>query len=132
MSAPTAKVRGLMLARDLDRCAACGGRMHLEAQHRQATGMGGRILRPSITELLTLCSTCNTAAEGGLQRRALASGWKVRRWVRIPEAVPVFYTLERTWHVLLGNGTRQPIDAALADYTMRAIYGPDYQRGERP
>jgi hypothetical protein len=128
VSAPTPKVRALMLARDLHACVSCGARDRLEAQHRQATGMGGRILRPSITELLTLCSTCNTQAEAGMQREALASGWKVRRWVRIPDAVPVFYTLERTWHLLLANGTRQPIEASLADYTMRAIYGPDYER----
>lgn len=129
MSAPTPKVRALMLGRDLHACVACGARDRLEAQHRQATGMGGRILRPSITELLTLCSTCNTQAEAGMQREALASGWKVRRWVRNdPGVVPVFYTLERTWHLLLGNGTRQPIGADLADTTMRAIYGPDYER----
>lgn len=131
MSAPTQKVRDLTYARDLYACVACGRRQTLTHQHRQASGMGGRIRRPSVTESLTLCADCNTRCESDRQQEALTNGWKVRRWVRDPALVPVFYTTESTWYVLLPTGTRRAITTALALDQMVGVYGPEYKEGAR-
>jgi len=130
VSAPTATVRAQMLDRDDRRCAACALTVDLEAQHRQATGMGGRRERPALVELLTLCTVCNQRceADAAFQRRALLFGWKVRRWIADPGMVPVRYSLEG-WFRLTTDGRRLPVTRAQAEQMMREAYGPAYAEG---
>lgn len=126
MTAPSAKVRKVMLARDGGRCIVCGRQTDLEAQHRAAVGMGGSKAVPLIYELLTLCAEHNARAEGDLQRRALACGWKVRRWVADQSLVPVYVVWARTWFRLTREGLRVPVGDADAAVMMRSVYGDEW------
>lgn len=127
MSAPTAKVRLLMLERDGGRCAACFAQTSLEAQHRRAVGMGGSKVRPGLTDLLVLCAEHNARAEGDMQDVALRRGHKVRRWISDPGRVPVFYVGEG-WYRLKGEG-REGISPETAEEMMRAAYGAAWTKG---
>ena len=128
MSAPTPAVRKTMLTRDLGQCARCRTRERLEAQHRQAVGMGGSKTRPIITELITLCWHHNSEAEASQQTEALALGHKVKRWRTIdPARIPVHYE-GFGWPLLSIDGDRHPIAPAIAASLMRASYGDDWDR----
>lgn len=126
MSDPTQKIRLATYDRDEHRCASCGAEAPLQYQHRAAEGMGGYPVRPLVFEGLTSCAVCNPAYEHRLQPLALASGWKVRRWVRdrgMTDRVPVFYAWERRWCVLTWGGERVPVSAAQAEALLVDVYG---------
>lgn len=127
MSAPTPVVWAVVKERDEQRCVSCGARVGLQFQHRQATGMGGTKRKPLYHEGITSCAVCNDHYENVLQREALARGWKVARWVKHPEDVPVFYMMERTWWVLSTRGTRLRVSAAEAIAMMQRVYGAEYE-----
>lgn len=120
-----------MLERDGHQCVFCGIGVLLEAQHRRAVGMGGSKTSPALDDLIVLCATHNNAAEGALQMLALARGWKVRRFVKEPGLVPVFYAVERVWFVLTKTGERVPISPAVAVEAMRGVYGDEWDRWEQ-
>lgn len=126
MSAPTATVRRQMLTRDGSRCIRCGVGIYLEAQHRQAVGMGGSKHRPSIVEVVTACSECNARFESDLQQAALRFGWKVRGWVAEPGLVPVFEAWSGWWFLLLSDASRVCITRGQARELMQRTYGPAY------
>lgn len=126
MSAPLPVVRAVMLERDQHRCAACAARSLLEAQHRQAVGAGGSKIRPTLTQLVTLCTFCNEAVEHTLQAVALKNGWKVRGWVTDCSLVPVWYVFERTWYRLTVEGARVRLTVEQAMQMMVEVYGPEY------
>ncbi|GAB2567291.1 hypothetical protein [Leucobacter ruminantium] len=128
MTRPTAKVRSQMYARDKHRCAATGRSDALTHQHRRAVGMGGSKIRPSITDSLTLSAEINERCERDLQVMALAYGWKVRKWVKDPSSVPVYYRWQRGWAVLLETGDAMRITPEEAAEMMRDIYGDDWDR----
>jgi len=130
MTAPTPVVRAVMLERDAHRCVKCGIRHRLEAQHRRAVGMGGSKVRPLYADLVTACSVHNEEFEHTGQAEALRYGWKVARWVKQPEEVPVYYWLERVWCRLLTDGTRVRVTYAEAMEMMTAVYGDQYVIGK--
>lgn len=125
MTTPTPVVRAVTYERDDHRCVSCGTLATITYQHRAAEGMGGRKARPRLEEGLTACALCNAAYEGSLQVRALAYGWKVRRFVveqGLAAQVPVRYAL-CGWHLLFNDGRRVPISEGTAVDMMRAVYG---------
>lgn len=109
MSAPTAKVRKQVYDRDGNRCVSCGTTYGLQAHHRQATGLGGRIRRPTPSELLTACGLCNASYEADKQSEALLWGIKVRRNIGglTPADIPVFYLHDQGWFLLDDEGNRK-------------------------
>jgi hypothetical protein len=118
MSAPTRQVRALVYERDGHRCITCGTGYGLTVQHRQATGMGGRVRRPTPSELVTACLRDNQDYERHLQQKALQYGIKVRRNIggMTVGQVPVYYVLERAWYLLDEEGGRTPcLPAAAAE-----------------
>lgn len=126
MTTPTPVVRAVTYERDDHRCVSCGTLATITYQHRAAEGMGGRKARPRLEEGLTACAVCNAAYEGFLQVRALAYGWKVRRFVveqGLAAQVPVRYALSG-WHLLFNDGRRVPIKEGTAVEMMRTVYGP--------
>lgn len=131
MSEPTVHVRMAVYERDGVRCVACGAWNPLSFQHRRAVGMGGSKLRPAVVDGLCACIGCNNAFEHSLQRVALLRGWKVKRSVKQPALVPVFYPLFGGWHVLSQDGTRVPVSDAVALGMMREVYGPEYEKWEQ-
>lgn len=126
MTAPTPAVRALVYSRDNDQCVSCVARHSLTFQHRRATGSGGSKLLPAVEDGLTSCATCNVSYERERQMVALAMGWKVRRWVKLPEYVPVFYVNEHQWYVLGSWGERTRISSAVALVMMQTVYGPTF------
>jgi hypothetical protein len=125
MSAPSSAVRAAVYRRDKFRCAACPSDYPLSFQHRQATGMGGDPEPPTIVQGLTLCVTCNWRCENDRQTQALLYGHKVRRWVRDPADVPVFYANERLWY-RLEDEARIFITPTIALDLMLEVYGDEY------
>lgn len=125
MAKPTTATRFRTYERDLNRCASCASPA-LSFQHRRAVGQGGSKTLPTVQDALTLCPTCNNHCEHTLQTRALAYGWKVRRWVTNPGDVPVFYPHEFAWFVLTDTGTREQIPALRAMEMMLVVYGDDW------
>lgn len=121
----TKRDRLVVFQRDGFACAACGARDGLEFQHRQAVGMGGSRRRPSPVEGLVLCSRCNMLVEGPMQSIALACGWKVRKWVKDPALVPVFYPRRRRWFLLEGD-VLVPVKVDRAEALMRRVYGAEF------
>lgn len=118
MSAPTRHVRATVYERDGNRCITCGTSYGLTVQHRQATGMGGRVRRPTPSELVTACLRDNQEYESTGQGRALQYGIKVRRNIggMTVAQVPVYYALERAWFLLDDDGQRTPcLPAAAAE-----------------
>lgn len=126
MADPTPVVRAVTYERDGERCVSCGVNLHLTYQHRQAVGAGGSKVRPGFVDGVTACASCNEGFEGRLQARALRFGWKVRRWVRRPGDVPVWYALERSWFRLERNGSRVRVSAREALLMMVDVYGDEY------
>ena len=126
MADPTPAVRAVVYERDDEQCVSCGARQGLQFQHRQATGMGGSKVRPTLVQGLTSCQSCNPAYEAALQGSALRFGWKVRSWVRDCSSVPVYYLLERTWYQLVSDGSRVRLAPARAVRMMRKVYGDSY------
>lgn len=124
----TAAVWAATKDRDVDQCVATGRTDALTQQHRRAVGMGGSKIRPMITDLLTLTAEINDRCERDLQTMALAYGWKVRRWVKDPAAVPVFYPCRFGWARLTIGGEALPIHADEAAQMMRDVYGDDWDR----
>lgn len=127
MSAPTKQTRQDVYVRDGYRCVMCGATDPLTFQHRRAVGMGGSKILPPPVDGLTLCASCNERCEADLQDAALAHGWKVRRWVRSPERVPVFFPAELAWYRLEGT-RRVRISAAVAMEMGCAVYGDEWMR----
>lgn len=103
MTAPTKQTRTDTYVRDGYRCLMCGAFDPLSFGHRRAVGMGGSLILPPPVDGVTQCVTCNGRCETDLQELALANGWKVRRWVRNPELVPVYYPFEMAWFRLEGT-----------------------------
>lgn len=128
MTAPTPVVRKQTYDRDGNRCAACGSWGPLEWNHRQSSGHGGRGRKaPSVTPVdgVVACAICNADFEGRLLRKALRYGWKVRKWVKHPELVPVRYA-DGVWAVLQADGLRRVVPEWEALVMMRDVYGPEY------
>lgn len=130
MSQPTAVVRMMTYERDAFRCVRCGSWVLLTFQHRRAVGMGGSKRRPTVTDGLCACQSCNEGFEHRLQREALLNGWKVARFVKDPGLVPVFYPLLGGWHVLRGDG-RELISGPAARVLMVDVYGAKYEEWEQ-
>lgn len=126
MSAPTTETRTGVYLRDGNRCVMCGAR-DLTFQHRRAVGNGGSRNVPTAVDGLTLCMVCNQACEAELQMKALANGWKVRRWVTCPERVPVFFPHEFSWFRLEGI-RRVRISSAVAMEMGCSVYGDDWMK----
>ncbi|WP_292727147.1 hypothetical protein [Microbacterium sp. UBA837] len=126
MSKPTTAVRDSTYERDMHRCVSCGVMVALSFQHRRAVGNGGSKIRPTCEDGLTLCVLCNNRAEHVLQARALYFGWKVRRWVKDPSRVPVYYPHEFGWFRLVGT-RREKITAGAAHEMMRDVYGDEHE-----
>ena len=127
---PTDKVRRGTRDRDGERCPSCGTAYGLTYQHRQAVGMGGSKKRPGYADGIAACGTCNTAFEGELQARALALGWKVRRWVKDAALVPYWHEVTQQWYRITHEGPwRTPISIREAARMMLDVYGPDGPNG---
>ena len=127
MSEPTPATRAVTYERDKHRCVSCGSYTNLQYQHRQATGMGGSLIRPLFVDGVTSCARCNPRYESDLQRSALRFGWKVRSWVEMPGRVPVWCVWERCWYRLTKGGTRELISPKVAIEMMTEIYGEEYK-----
>lgn len=125
MTAPTRETREDTYARDGYRCLMCGAMTALSFGHRRAVGMGGSRILPPPVDGVTQCVPCNGACEAEQQDRALAMGWKVRRWVQNPELVPVFYPLEFAWYRLEGI-RRVRISSAVAMEMGCRVYGDEW------
>ncbi|UUE19347.1 hypothetical protein [Microbacterium sp. J1-1] len=130
MSAPTDTTRRGVYLRDGYRCAACPTVIGLTFQHRRAVGMGGTKNIPAPVDGLTLCSTCNEECERAMQARALANGWKVRKWVSKPERVPIFFANELAWYRFEGM-TRVRISHAVAMEMGCSVYGEEWMRWQK-
>lgn len=128
MTGPTPKTRAGMYERDHEQCALCGKRGDLTHGHRRAVGMGGSKIRPSITDSVTLCASCNERAERDLQTKALAYGAKVKKWVKDPALVPVLFPFIWGWARLTEDGKTVPISVETAAEMMRAVYGDEWDR----
>lgn len=128
MSAPTPSVRKDMYERDHDQCVACGTPDTLTHQHRRAVGMGGSKIRPTITDSLTLCAVDNYLAEHSNQTKALAYGWKVRKWVEDPADVPVYYPGRHGWARLTLGGEALAITDEDAAQMMHDVYGEEWDQ----
>lgn len=129
MADPTPAVRQAVYQRDMFRCVLCGATGSLTFQHRQAVGMGGSKVRPSISDGVTLCASCNRDVEGHLQTEAVVYGVKVRRWVTDPGLVPVFNMPLRLWTRQPSDGSYEPpLHPCEAFAAMRAIYGHEWDR----
>jgi hypothetical protein len=127
MTAPTKQTRTDTYFRDGYRCVMCGAVSPLEFGHRRAVGAGGSKILPPPVDGITQCSTCNAACEAELQGKALANGWKVRRWVNAPERVPMFYPLEFQWYRLEGT-RRVRISSAVAIEMGCSVYGDEWMQ----
>ncbi len=129
MTEPTPVVRAVTYERDEHRCVSCGALSPLQYQHRAAEGMGGRKRRPRLEEGVASCASCNPRYESDLQARALACGWKVRRWVAeqgLTALVPVFYAWAHRWAVLGTDGGRTWISDREALGMLREVYGEEF------
>lgn len=124
MSKPTKETRAAVYLRDGYRCVMCGA-LDLTFQHRRGVGTGGSKLLPPPVDGLALCGVCNQRCEGDMQGRALAHGWKVRRWVQNPELVPVFYPFEFSWFRLEGT-ERVRISSQVAMEMGCRVYGDEW------
>jgi hypothetical protein len=125
VTAPSREVRGHTYLRDGFRCLSCGARDGLTWQHREASGHGGRGRKaPALTTAdgLTLCMLCNQACEAEGQERALALGWKLRRFRGgIPAAeIPFYDRNERAWFLPGRDATRREILPAIAAEILEA------------
>lgn len=112
--------------RDEFRCVACGRGQALTVQHRQALGHGGSKIPRTELDLVTACAPCNAGFEAGGQTLALLSGWKVPRWVEVPERVPVWFAWRRAWFRLMADSALAYTTPRDAEARMRDVYGPRY------
>lgn len=126
MAKPTNETRQAVYARDGHRCVMCGA-LALTFQHRRAVGQGGSKILPPPVDGLALCGVCNAACEHEMQDRALANGWKVRRWVQHPERVPVYYPHEFAWYRLEGT-RRVRISSEVALEMGCSVYGDEWMQ----
>ncbi|MEF2979065.1 HNH endonuclease [Subtercola sp. YIM 133946] len=122
MTAPTPATRAALLERDGHRCIVCGAITRLEAQHRQAVGMGGSKRRPTLVELVAACTVHNNAFEAEMQEYAIEHGYKVRKWVKDCALVPVFYPRDLAWFRLEDN-RRIQITVREAQQMFDEVYG---------
>jgi hypothetical protein len=88
--------------------------------------MGGSKIPPNFSNGLTTCSICNPEYEHALQSDALRLGWKVRRWVKDPGWVPVYYRTEGAWYQIDNVGSKFWVTKARATEMMREVYGHGY------
>lgn len=127
MTAPTLKVRTATERRD-GCCLMCTTTVHLEWNHRQNSGHGGRGSKaPKVTPAdgVMLCKYCNQAIEADARKQADAIFWgyKVRRFSPVPaERVPVWYRDTGAWFLLDRFGARDELDPVTAD-ELRALAG---------
>lgn len=98
----------------------------LVPQHRQG-GMGGRIDKHRLPNLVWLDSIANGHIEAHAEWQAVAKTWgiKVPVWVVDVSRVPVFFRYEHAWF-RLDSGNREEIPAAVALDMMHAVYGDEY------
>jgi 5-methylcytosine-specific restriction protein A len=87
---PSAKVRGIVMARDAGRCRRCGAIGH-EIQHRIGRGMGGssRGIVNDPSALVLMCRPCHKfiTEHPGI---AYETGWAIRRSSHeLPSEVPL-------------------------------------------
>ena len=94
---PTAKVRQLVLVRDLHACVSCGVSIQsrpFSVHHRIPRGMGGT-RNPEVNlpaNLLTLCGTGTTGCHGWLESHRVKAnewGYLIRRGTASPSFEPV-------------------------------------------
>lgn len=118
--------REQILWRDQNRCLSCG-RSPVTLQHRKAKGMGGigdKHEELSLADGLALCGTCNTEAEGSMQRDALRFGWKVPRNCPIPcNFIPYYDRITGNWWLADMVGERRWVDPGWAAAEVRATLG---------
>jgi 5-methylcytosine-specific restriction endonuclease McrA len=104
----TKQDRETVYERDQYRCAACSNPSNLEIQHRINRGMGGDPTGAlnRLSNLLTLCHTCNAAleADADFAEKGRTNGWKLSRW-QVPTWWPVFYSWADEWRRLDDEGT---------------------------
>ncbi|WP_162942668.1 hypothetical protein [Cryobacterium soli] len=118
MTPPPPKVRAATYKRDGHRCVTCGTSERLEWQHRAASGHGGRGKKaPPLTPAdgVTSCWVCNPSYEGAGQPRALALGWKIRRFTQMTASqIPFFVSALGEWWLPDELGGREIISHNLA------------------
>lgn len=118
MTAPSAVLRAAVYSRDLNRCVHCGTGEGLSFQHRVASGMGGRGKKApplSAADGLTACLSCNQRFESDLQERALASGWKVRKFTKWAlRDIPYLDGVTGLWWLADDEGFRHQVTRAEA------------------
>jgi hypothetical protein len=119
MTKPTATVRNLTYARDLDLCVSCGAESPLSWQHRESSGSGGRgVKAPVLTAAdgVTACVFCNVRFEADLQSLALAMGWKLRRnrGGMLACQIPFFDRNVHAWFLPNTTGQRTLVSAVEA------------------
>lgn len=121
----TAEEREAVLARDHQRCLACG-RRPATLQHRRSKGMGGigtKHPRLTTADGVALCLDHNVAADQNADFRgeALAFGWKILRTCSVPsDQIPYYDRIGGNWWLPDKRGSRQPLDEETALLLMAA------------
>jgi hypothetical protein len=109
------KKRNIILARDSERCVACGSIWQLTIHHRVNRGSGGSKLFDGFAFLLTVCNPCNVSFEASAEVAEMARqlGYKLPRNVAPAidaTKVPVYYQFLGKWYLLDTNGEKEEIN----------------------
>jgi 5-methylcytosine-specific restriction endonuclease McrA len=106
------KKRDIIIARDGERCVACGAVWQLTIHHRINRGAGGSKLFDEFQHLLTVCNPCNVSFESSAEIAEMARslGYKLSRNANPAvdaTQVPVYYQYLSTWYHLDANGKKR-------------------------
>jgi 5-methylcytosine-specific restriction endonuclease McrA len=106
------KKRDIIIARDGERCVACGAVWQLTIHHRINRGAGGSKLFDEFQHLLTVCNPCNVSFESSAEVAEMARslGYKLSRNANPAvdaTQVPVYYQYLSTWYHLDANGEKR-------------------------
>jgi 5-methylcytosine-specific restriction endonuclease McrA len=106
------KKRDIIIARDGERCVACGAVWQLTIHHRINRGAGGSKLFDEFQHLLTVCNPCNVSFESSAEIAEMARslGYKLSRNANPAvdaTQVPVYYQYLSTWYHLDANGEKR-------------------------
>lgn len=106
------KKRDIIIARDGERCVACGAVWQLTIHHRINRGAGGSKLFDGFQHLLTVCNPCNVSFESSAEvaETARSLGYKLSRNANPAvdaTQVPVYYQYLSTWYHLDANGEKR-------------------------